>query len=198
MLKFFRIPFATSGDRAAVSDAPDVGGNVSYTTGYGFDYQRPKTDANSKNIERDKMNQILFDMSTAIGELQGQGIPDYITNALNGGSVYAYTANSLVRFNGDIYQSQTNTTGDPSAQPTQWALLPTARRVQQESYSSTNATGTADAITADLTPRPGNTPSVYSGLLVRLRVSAANTSATPTLNLNSLGLKASSKAATSR
>lgn len=189
MLKFFRIPFATSGDRAAVSDAPDVGGNVSYTTGYGFDYQRPKTDANSKNIERDKMNQILFDMSTAIGELQGQGIPDYITNALNGGSVYAYAANALVRFSGDLYQSLGATTGDPTAQPTQWALLPTARRVQQDVYSSANATGTADVITATLTPIPNNTPSVYSGLFVRLRVSAANTSAAPTLNLNSLGAK---------
>ena len=60
MLKFFRLPFATTGDKTAVLDAVDSNGNVSYSQGYGFDYQRQKTDPAAKNIERDKMNQILL------------------------------------------------------------------------------------------------------------------------------------------
>lgn len=36
--KFFRLPFANSGDKATVPDASQVDGSVSYDTGYGTDY----------------------------------------------------------------------------------------------------------------------------------------------------------------
>lgn len=106
MLKFFRIPFALSGTRTPVPDAADPSGFVSYIEGYGPDYQRVKTDPLSKNIERDKMNEIFFDATTAIGEIQQQGIADFITTALNGGSPFSYALNALVRYSdGNLYKS---------------------------------------------------------------------------------------------
>lgn len=106
MLKFLRIPFGQSGDRATVPDAPDVSGSVSYTSGYGVDYARAKTDPLSKNIEREKMNQVFFDATAAIGELQSQGVPDFITTALNGGTPFGYAKNSVVKYSdGNLYIS---------------------------------------------------------------------------------------------
>lgn len=122
MLKFFRIPFATSGDKTAVPDAVDTNGNVSYTEGYGFDYQRQKTDPAAKNIERDKMNELFFDITTAIAELQSQGVPDFITAALNGGVAYSYGENAIVRWtDGDIYISLVAANTDDPTVPASWA-----------------------------------------------------------------------------
>jgi hypothetical protein len=116
MLKFFRIPFGQSGDRAAIPDAADSSGFVSYTQGYGPDYQRQNTDPLSKNIERDKMNQAFFDATSAISELQSRGIPDFITSALNGGTPFSYAINALVRWtDGNVYRSlAAANTADPT------------------------------------------------------------------------------------
>lgn len=122
MLKFLRIPFGQSGDRAAVPDAPAVGGNVSYTEGYGVDYSRPKTDPLSKNIEREKMNQIFFDVTTAIEELQSRGIPDFITTVLNGGSPFSYDQNAVVRYSdGNLYISLVAANTALPTDATKWA-----------------------------------------------------------------------------
>jgi hypothetical protein len=122
MLKFFRLPFATSGDKTAVPDAVDTNGNVSYTQGYGFDYQRQKTDPAAKNIERDKMNQIMFDITTAIAEIQAQGVPDFITSALNGGAAYSYAINTLVRWtDGEVYISLVAANTALPTDPASWA-----------------------------------------------------------------------------
>lgn len=145
MLKFFRIPFATSGDRTAVPDAVDVNGFVSYTAGYGFDYQRQKTDPASKNIERDKMNEIYFDITTAIAELQARGIPDFITAALNGGVAFSYDQYALVRYlTGGVtrvYQSLANANVALPTDATKWSQLPV----------QANGAAIASAATIDLT-----------------------------------------------
>lgn len=123
MDKFFKVPFATSGDKTAVPDAADTNGNVSYTQGYGFDYQRQKTDPAAKNIERDKLNSVLNDITKAIAELQSQGVPDYITPTLNGGTSYSYSANALVRYSGQIYLSLADTNTAAPTDVTKWMLL---------------------------------------------------------------------------
>jgi len=123
MDKFFKVPFATSGDKTAVPDAVDTNGNVSYTQGYGFDYQRQKTDPAAKNIERDKLNSVLNDITKAIAELQSQGVPDYITSALNGGTAYSYSANALVRYSGQIYVSLADANTALPTDTTKWATL---------------------------------------------------------------------------
>lgn len=122
MLKFLRIPFGQSGDRATVPDAIVPTGEVSYTEGYGTDYARPKTDPLSKNIEREKMNQLFFDTTTAVGELQAQGIPDFITSALNGGSPYPYAINALVRWTDNlVYRSLVAANTAAPSDLTKWA-----------------------------------------------------------------------------
>lgn len=185
MLKFFRLPFATSGDKIAVPDAVDVNGNVSYTEGFGFDYERQKTDPLHKNIPRDQSNQIYFDITTALAELQSQGIPDFITTALNGGTAYSYAINTVVRYSGDLYVSLAATnTADPT-DATKWALLPTPGRVRDGFNTIAASAGTADAITLALTP----TQTAFAAGPTWWRATAANATTTPTVQRDGLAAK---------
>lgn len=189
MLKFFRNPFATSGDKTAVPETVDPNGNVSYPQGYSFDYQRQKTDPASKNIERDKMNQIFFDITSAIAEIQAQGIPDFITPALNGGTAYPYAKNAVVRFADANYVSLVTANTATPADVTKWALLPTPERLQKASNSSAVAGGTANALTAAFVPAIAAYPSAPETLSVLVRATAANTTTTPTLAVDGLAAK---------
>lgn len=105
--KFFRLAFGLAGDRVAVPDATQPDGSVSYNTGYTPPYQaNPLLDPTAKNIERDKMNQVLFDVTTGLQEYQVNGAPDWITNAQNGGVAYPYPQWARVRYtDGKIYVS---------------------------------------------------------------------------------------------
>lgn len=96
MLKFFKNPFATSGDKVAVPDTV-TDGTVAYTTGYPITYQTPIA-SGGKAIERTKLNQVLFDITNEVSNIQQHGYPDYITSALNGGAAYSYAINSVVRW----------------------------------------------------------------------------------------------------
>lgn len=189
MLKFFRLPFATTGDKTAVPDDVDTNGNVSYSQGYGFDYQRRKTDPAAKNIERDKMNQILFDVTNAVAELQAQGVPDFITSALNGGAAYSYEQFAVVRYSGDLYISlAAANTADPT-DATKWALLPTPARIQAAFNTSAVAAGTANALTAVFAPAIAALPAAPGTLSVLVRAGSANTTTTPTFSPDGLTAK---------
>lgn len=189
MLKFFRIPFATSGDRTAIPDAVDVNGFVSYTAGYGFDYQRQKTDPAAKNIERDKMNELFFDMTTAIAELQSQGVPDFITTALNGGTAYSYSQYAVVRYSGDLYVSLVAANTALPSDATKWALLPIPSRLQNALNTRATAGGTADALTASFTPAIAAYPAAPGTLSVMVRAATANLTTTPTISFDGLAAK---------
>lgn len=180
MLKFFRLPFATTGDKTAVPDAVDSNGNVSYSQGYGFDYQRQKTDPAAKNIERDKMNQIMFDITTAIAELQSKGGADFITSALNGGTAYSYGQGAIVNYSGAWYISLVAANTALPTDATKWAYLPTPALLQQASFMSAVAGGTVDAITAAFTPAIAALPAAPGTLSVFVRAGGANLTTTPT------------------
>lgn len=186
MDKFFRVPFATSGDQSPVPDAADVNGNVSYTEGYGPDYQLPDTDPDAKNIERDKMNNLFFEITTALQEQQSLGVPDFITSALNGGAAYSYALNAMVRWtDNQVYLSLTAANNADPTDATKWALLPTAALIQQQAYSAASGGGTANAITASFTPAI----TTLAGQCVLVRLTAANTSTTPTFQANATAAK---------
>ena len=189
MLKFFRIPFAQSGDKTAVPDAVDVNGFVSYTAGYGFDYQRQKTDPAAKNIERDKMNEVFFDITSAIAELQSQGVPDFITTALNGGSAYSYGQYAVVRYSGDLYVSLVAANTALPSDATKWALLPIPSRLQSALNTSCVAGGTADALTGAFTPAIAALPAAPATLIVVVRAGSANATATPTFKADGTAAK---------
>lgn len=122
MNRYFRIPWATSGDKTAIPEGTQPDGSVSYQTGYGPDYQAEQgVDPDAKNIERDKMNQVLFDVTTALAEYQTFGRPDYITSAQNNGTPYPYAKYAQVKWtDGKVYESLVDTnTADPT-DPTKW------------------------------------------------------------------------------
>lgn len=185
MLKFFRTPFASTGDKTAIPDSVDSNGNVSYSQGYGFDYQRQKTDPAAKDIERDKMNQLYFDITTAIAEIQAQGVPDYITSALNGGSAYSYSKNAAVRYSGAVYLSLVDANTALPSDATKWALLPTGALVRDGTFTVAASGGTADAITLALTPTQG----AFAPGPTWWRATAANATTTPTVKRDTLTAK---------
>jgi len=121
MTKKFLVPFATTGDKTAVPTTVQVDGTVSYPEGYGDKYSLPTSDPDTKKIERVYMNQLFNDVTAAIGELQTQGIPNFITSAENGGTPYSYKINAYVRYTDDkVYRSKTNTNTALPTDPTYW------------------------------------------------------------------------------
>lgn len=191
MLKFFRIPFALSGDKAAVPDTVDaVTGSVSYPEGFGFNYQRDfATDPLALNIPRDQSNQIYFDITNALAELQAQGIPDFITSALNGGTAYSYAANAVVRYSGDLYLSLVGSNTALPSDATKWALLPVPARLQAAYNTQATAAGTVDALTATFTPAIAALPAAPGALSVMVRAGGANLTTTPTFKADGTAAK---------
>ncbi len=100
MTKFFDPAFADGGNKTAVPDPTQVGGTVSYTEGYGPDYELDQvTEPSAKDIERQKMNQLFFDVTSLLAEIQRNGLPIY--DALYNYEIGAYTLAS----NGFLYQA---------------------------------------------------------------------------------------------
>lgn len=188
--KFFRFPFAVTGDKSAVPDDTQLSGDVSFEQGYGPDYARdPATDPLAKNIERDKMNQLLFDITTALREYQIMGTPDFITSAQNGGTAYSYDQNAIVKYSGVLYISLVSSNTALPNDATKWALLPTPALLQQSAYTSANAGGVVDAITASFTPAITALPSAPGTISVLVRAGAANATTAPTFAPDGLTAK---------
>lgn len=107
MAKIFKVPFAVEGDKISPPDAVQSDGSVSYTLGYGFDYQRDTgvdeggapIDPLAKVFPREQHNGILNDITTAIGEIQASGLPNW---QIEGSP---YPINSLVRYSGKNWRS---------------------------------------------------------------------------------------------
>jgi hypothetical protein len=74
MAKFFRTPWAESGDKEAIPDTIQGDGSVSYAQGEGVDYERAYDDPLSKDVSRKKTNQLRYDMTLALGEIQQHGV----------------------------------------------------------------------------------------------------------------------------
>jgi len=125
-MKWFRFPFAVTGTRTAVPEDLQPSGDVSYEEGYGADYSRdPVLDPLAKRVERDKYNQLLYDITNWIREFTIIGTPDFITTAQNGGAPYSYQAGARVMFDdGGGYvrwESLVGTnTSSPLSDPTKW------------------------------------------------------------------------------
>lgn len=99
--KFFRSPFAATGDRAAVPDTVQGDGSMSYPEGFGIDYERnPATDPAAKRIPRDQTNGYLYDITENLREYQTAGFPEWVTAAQNGGVALSYPINAYCRWNG--------------------------------------------------------------------------------------------------
>lgn len=127
MDKYFRFPFAVTGDRSAV-DNVSVDGEVAYDTGYGEEYSLPRlSDPDARNIEREKQNQLFYDITRAIQEYQQFGVPDFITSAQNGGTPFSYSQDAMVRYDDgsttEVYVSRINSNTDLPTDTASWRKL---------------------------------------------------------------------------
>src|SRR5574343_391661 len=75
--KKFNTPFAILGDKVEVPITAQIDGSVSFQQGYPFGYEAEYTDPNSKDISRSKTNQLLFDITNAIREIQQGGVSEW-------------------------------------------------------------------------------------------------------------------------
>lgn len=122
--KYFKIPFANSGDTAVIPDTVQVDGSVSYPDGFGPDYElNPATDPAAKDIPRDQSNGLYNSITQALKWFQENGFPQWIDSATNGGSPFSYAKNTIVSYpvDGKIYVSliAANTT-TPGTDPAKW------------------------------------------------------------------------------
>jgi hypothetical protein len=84
------------------------------------------TNAEAKLIERNKLNQILNDVTLSLARLQQSYAPQWITAADNGGVSFPYIKGARVLYNvdGKIYVSLVAAnTVTPGTDPTKWAVV---------------------------------------------------------------------------
>lgn len=123
MPKYYVNPFALNGDKVPIPDATDPSGFVSYDSGYTFDYERdpdPSVDPLTKDIERDKMNQIFFDLTDNVKFLQDTGgVPEWsAVRAAAGG----YPRDAKVSNAGTTYTSTINANASTPGASATWIL----------------------------------------------------------------------------
>lgn len=118
MTIIFKTPFATQGDKASIPVEIQPDGSVSYTQGYGYDYERDQvTDPAAKDIEREKMNGIFHDITEAIGEIQSFGFPKWA----EAGKPYAIRA--IVYHKNKVWQSKVENNNIEPVAGNAWAEL---------------------------------------------------------------------------
>ncbi|MDU4353040.1 tail fiber protein [Phytobacter diazotrophicus] len=146
--KFFRVPFAQSGDTQSIPDSADSNGFVSYAKGWGVDYAKdPNADINAKPVEREAMNSVLNAITTAVRQYQTNGYPEWISTANNNGAAYGYDAGVVVEYNGALYLSLSgNNTATPGANVAKWQSY-----IQREATAEEALAG--DSATQVMTPR---------------------------------------------
>lgn len=121
MTKRFVIPFASTGDKSVTPDATDPAGAISYSQGWGSQYQLPDTDPSYRPVGRQELNGVLNDITGAIAELQTQGFPSWVPVA---GLVPPYVINAMVRHADAVWRSEiANNSAEPGTAGSNWRLL---------------------------------------------------------------------------
>ncbi|HHR6132180.1 TPA: phage baseplate protein [Providencia alcalifaciens] len=118
MTKIFKVPFATQGDRTSIPNEVQADGAVSYTQGYGYDYERDQvSDPAAKDIEREKMNDIFHDITEAVGEIQNYGFPKWAEEGK------PYPIRAIVHHKNKVWQSKVENNEIEPVAGAQWAEL---------------------------------------------------------------------------
>lgn len=118
MTKIFKVPFATQGDRTSIPNEVQSDGAVSYTQGYGYDYERDQvSDPAAKDIEREKMNGIFHDITEAVGEIQNYGFPKWAEEGK------PYPIRAIVYHKNKVWQSKVENNEIEPVAGAQWAEL---------------------------------------------------------------------------
>lgn len=115
MTKVFKTPFAAQGDRADVPVETQADGSVSYTQGYGYDYERDQTtDPAAKDIEREKMNALFHDVTEATGEMQQFGTASWSEDGK------PYPIRSLIYYSEKTWQSRIKNNNEKPGKGSGW------------------------------------------------------------------------------
>lgn len=148
MSKYFRLPFASGGTKNTIPDTQPVNGAINYTTGYSSVYEGdPATDPNALRVERDKLNELQYQITDTLKLYYETAIPPFITSAMNGGSAFSYSKDALVRLSGVVYSSKvnSNTSTPPGAN---WTVVDMEVFNNKAPTASPTFTGTPVAPTA--------------------------------------------------
>lgn len=142
--RFFGVPFALSGDRDVTPDALQLDGSVSFTDGFGFDYERPainpltgQPDPLYKPIPRAGMNGLFHDITEAVGIIQKQGFADWTADAS------PYSVDAWVRHSDQVWRSVVNNNTDEPG-PTVETWLPAAQDVNLHTWTLVDSGYTAE------------------------------------------------------
>ncbi|WP_338885246.1 phage tail protein [Xenorhabdus sp. TH1] len=118
MTKIFKVPFAAQGDRVSIPNEVQPDGAVSYTQGYGYDYERDQNvDPVARDIEREKMNGLFHDITEAVGEIQTFGTAQWNAEA------QPYPLRALVYHKQKLWQSHIENNKDEPAAGNAWVEL---------------------------------------------------------------------------
>jgi hypothetical protein len=149
---YFDKPFAIDGTRTTVPDGVQPDGSISYDQGYGVNYTLQPGTSGALNVDNATMNQVFYDITSAI-QYQQQGLPaPFITSAMNGGSPFPYAQYAMVVYNGVAYQSNANSNTDtpPSSK---WNPVVLS---SPNTFIAGTSTGSANAqVLASLSPSVG-------------------------------------------
>ncbi|MBA5202173.1 Ig-like domain-containing protein [Pectobacterium aroidearum] len=146
--KFFRVPFASSGDRQTIPETTPSDGSISFPSGWGNDYQKdPEVDANAKFVDRQHMNAILYAITNAVRQYQTFGFPEYITPADNNGGAFSYSSGAVIRYRTAADQPfksyvsiADNNTSVPGSDETKWQEFIYREATTQEITEGTSGT----------------------------------------------------------
>lgn len=117
---YFIVPFATGGDQlpdgVPVTLQPD--GSISYTLGWGPDYELEDTQPGYKPVGRREMNSMFNAVTWAVGEIQQHGFPLWRVAAA------PYPINAVVRDGATNWRSTVeNNNTVPGAEGANWVSL---------------------------------------------------------------------------
>lgn len=144
---YIATPFALSGDKTPIPGPVDLTGAVSYTQGWGIDYERELgVDSLAKPVSRGVNNYLFNVITTAIKAYQEQAWPEWIAPADNGGTPVGYAAGTVVTVATNPVATRQwvslvdNNTSMPGADPLQWQPLLYRRATSAELAEGTSAT----------------------------------------------------------
>ena len=133
--KFFAYPFGTAGDLTAIPNPTQVGGSVSYQSGFTVNYQdQLGVNPSALPINRAQFNQLMNDITTAAAQYQSEGTPQWIpASQTTNAAPFPYDIYARVRYNvsspgtegagNQVYENQVQgNTATPGADNT-WIVI---------------------------------------------------------------------------
>lgn len=127
MADYILSPFADSGDKTTIPDPVQGDGSVSYTSGFGEDYEKVLgTDANAKAIPRRELNDLLFIITDNIQQYQQLGVPAWYSSlaAAAGYGIHARVGHDYSGGGYKVYESIVAANAvEPGSDPTKWRII---------------------------------------------------------------------------